>query len=187
MPRACGWAARRDAPAPAARSYSIRRVSRAASYSDRLHLTPPRVGVGVFVVQQGKVLLGLRRGSHGSGTWGSPGGHLEHGEAILDCARREVLEETGLEVEIERPLRSIRYFFVRGTTRFNKTVHFFLMRAVGGSPEHHDAEFDEVRWVDVTEALALLTHATERSVVEEAAAVLRPPTGPDALTAGVQA
>ena len=43
------------------------------------------------------------------------------------------------------------------------------MRAVGGSTEDHDAEFDEVRWVDLPEALAILTHATERSVVEEAA------------------
>ena len=81
---------------------------------------------------------------------------------------RETREETGLEVEIERPLRSIRYFFVRGTTRFHKTVHFFLMRAVGGSTDAHDAEFDEVRWLGVEEALALLSHATERTVVEEA-------------------
>jgi 8-oxo-dGTP diphosphatase len=73
-------------------------VTRGSSYSERLHLTPPRVGVGVFVVRDGKVLLGLRRGSHGSGTWGTPGGHLEHGESIEECARREVLEETGLEV-----------------------------------------------------------------------------------------
>jgi 8-oxo-dGTP diphosphatase len=73
-------------------------VSRASSYSDRLHLTPPRVGVGVFVVHQGRVLLGKRRGAHGAGTWGLPGGHLEHGETIDHCARREVLEETGLDV-----------------------------------------------------------------------------------------
>ena len=76
---------------------------------------------------------------------------------------------------------------MRGTTRFNKTVHFFLMRATGGSPENHDAEFDEVRWVDLSEALALLTHATERSVVEEAAAALGAGAGPDALTAGAHA
>jgi 8-oxo-dGTP pyrophosphatase MutT (NUDIX family) len=104
--------------------------------------------------------------------WALPKGTPDAGETIEETALRETREETGLEVEIVRPLRSIRYFFVRGTTRFHKTVHFFLMRAVGGSTDAHDAEFDEVRWVDLPEALALLNHATERSVVEEGAALV---------------
>ena len=104
--------------------------------------------------------------------WALPKGTPDSGETIEETALRETREETGLEVEIERPLRSIRYYFVRGSTRFHKTVHFFLMRAVGGSTDAHDAEFDEVRWVSLEEAGALLNHATERSVVEEAAAAL---------------
>jgi 8-oxo-dGTP pyrophosphatase MutT (NUDIX family) len=119
--------------------------------------------------------------------WALPKGTPNSGETPEETALRETREETGLEVEIERPLRSIRYFFVRGTTRFNKTVHFFLMRAVGGRPEDHDAEFDEVRWVDLSEALALLTHATARSVVEEAAEALGAASGPDAITAEARA
>jgi 8-oxo-dGTP pyrophosphatase MutT (NUDIX family) len=103
--------------------------------------------------------------------WALPKGTPDAGETVEETAIRETREETGLEVAIERQLRSIRYFFVRGTTRFHKTVHFFLMRPVGGSTDEHDAEFDEVRWVDVDEALALMNHATERSVVEEAARV----------------
>lgn len=54
------------------------------------------VGVGVLVVRDGKVLLGKRTGSHGSGTWSAPGGRLEYGESIEDCARRELAEETSL-------------------------------------------------------------------------------------------
>ena len=106
--------------------------------------------------------------------WALPKGTPDSGETVEETALRETREETGLEVEIEAPLQSIRYFFVRGTTRFHKTVHFFLMRPVGGSLDDHDAEFDEVRWVEVHEALALMSHATERAVVEEAAALLRP-------------
>ena len=79
-----------------------------------------------------------------------------------ETALRETREETGLEVAIEGRLASIRYFFVRGSTRFHKTVHFFLMRPIGGSLDDHDAEFDEVAWVDVEEGLAILNHATER-------------------------
>jgi 8-oxo-dGTP diphosphatase len=54
------------------------------------------VGVGVIILRDGKVLLGERAGAHGAGTWALPGGHLEFGETVADCARREVLEETGL-------------------------------------------------------------------------------------------
>ncbi len=58
----------------------------------------PRVGVAAIVLRQGLVLLGLRRGSHGAGTWALPGGHLEFGESVEQCAAREVREETGLEI-----------------------------------------------------------------------------------------
>ncbi|KPM43002.1 hypothetical protein AK830_g3516 [Neonectria ditissima] len=62
-------------------------------------LPHPRVGVAAIIYgSDGKFITGKRTGSHGSGTWQLPGGHLEHGESILVCAEREVLEETGLEV-----------------------------------------------------------------------------------------
>lgn len=55
-----------------------------------------RVGVGVLVFRDGRLLLGQRLGSHGAGSWAPPGGHLEFGESAERCARRELLEETGL-------------------------------------------------------------------------------------------
>ena len=54
------------------------------------------VGVGVLVLRDDLVLLGRRRGSHGAGTWAAPGGRLEYGEQITECAARELQEETGL-------------------------------------------------------------------------------------------
>lgn len=59
----------------------------------------PKVGVGVFVLKEGKVLFGKRKNSHGEGSWGLPGGHLELNEELEDCARREVLEETGMKIK----------------------------------------------------------------------------------------
>ncbi len=57
-----------------------------------------RVGVAVLVIQDGKILLGLRKGSHGAGTWSFPGGHQEFGEDPAETAARELLEETGIEI-----------------------------------------------------------------------------------------
>lgn len=58
----------------------------------------PSIGVGVIVVKAGMVLLGKRKNAHGSGHWQFPGGHLEFGESVENCARREVAEETGLTI-----------------------------------------------------------------------------------------
>lgn len=58
----------------------------------------PRVGIGVMIERDGKVLLGKRKNSHGNGDWAFPGGHLEFGESWKACAIREVAEETGLQV-----------------------------------------------------------------------------------------
>jgi 3-methyladenine DNA glycosylase AlkD/ADP-ribose pyrophosphatase YjhB (NUDIX family) len=64
--------------------------------------TPPQrrpyIGVGVIVLRAGRVLLGKRRHAHGAGCWQFPGGHLEYGESIDACARRELFEETGLSI-----------------------------------------------------------------------------------------
>lgn len=59
----------------------------------------PKVGVGVIILKEGKVLLLQRKNAHGEGAWCFPGGHLEFGEEIEDCARRETEEETGVKVD----------------------------------------------------------------------------------------
>lgn len=59
----------------------------------------PGVGVGVCILKDGKVLWGKRKNSHGSGSWCFPGGHLEFNESWEECARRETMEETGIEIK----------------------------------------------------------------------------------------
>ena len=115
--------------------------------------------------------------------WALPKGTPNAGETMEETALRETREETGLEVEIEAPIRSIEYFFVRARTRFHKTVDFYLMRAVGGALDLHDHEFDEVAWHQLEEALELMTHATERMLVEEVSVRLQAPGAPVATEA----
>ena len=59
----------------------------------------PLIGVAVIVIKENRVLMGKRKNAHGEGTWAFPGGHLEFNEAIEDCAKREVLEETGVKIK----------------------------------------------------------------------------------------
>ena len=58
----------------------------------------PGVGVACVVTRAGRVLLIRRQGSHGAGTWSTPGGHLDFGETPAACAIRETEEETGVRV-----------------------------------------------------------------------------------------
>ena len=69
----------------------------------------PKVGVGVIVMKQEKVLLGKRKNAHGEGTWCFPGGHLEMWEELWQCAKREVKEETGLEINIHESDSNFAY------------------------------------------------------------------------------
>ena len=64
-------------------------------------------------------------------------------ETLEETALREVQEETGLEPVIEERIRSIDYWFSSkdDDVRYHKTVHFYLMRAIGGDTSLHDPEF----------------------------------------------
>lgn len=65
----------------------------------------PKVGIGILVLKKGKVLLGIRRDTHGKGEYAFPGGHLEFWESIEECAKRECREEAGIEIKNIKFLR----------------------------------------------------------------------------------
>lgn len=102
--------------------------------------------------------------------WSLPKGTPDSGETIIQTAIRETQEETGLEVRVEEPLGSIRYWFVSHTSRvrFDKTVFFYLMSYENGETENHDHEFDEVEWVLAEDALHRLTFPQEANILSRA-------------------
>jgi len=72
------------------------------------------VGVGVMVFKDGNILLGKRIKSHGLNTYSMPGGHLEYMESFEECARREVMEETGIHI------KNVRFNIVANEVHPNK-------------------------------------------------------------------
>jgi 8-oxo-dGTP diphosphatase len=97
-------------------------------------VSSPQVGVGVLVVQSGLLLLGKRKGSHGAGSWSAPGGSLEFGEDIEACARRELLEETGLAAS-SVDLGPYSNDVFRQAQRHFLTV-FVVARGITGTPQN---------------------------------------------------
>jgi 8-oxo-dGTP diphosphatase len=65
----------------------------------------PKVGVGVMIFKDEKILLGKRKNAHGEGEYAWPGGHMEYMESFEECAKRETLEEAGIEIENVKFLR----------------------------------------------------------------------------------
>ena len=116
-----------------------------------------------------ELVLGRRTRERNGATWTLPKGQPNAGETIEQTALREVAEETGLEVRIVQPVGKIEYFFVQSGTRFHKTVHFFLMEPTGGDLAAHDHEFEDVRWVTLPEAEAIMSYPTEREILARAA------------------
>lgn len=96
----------------------------------------PKTGVGVFVTSAahpGCILLGVRKGSDGAGTYALPGGHVEFGESWEETARRETREETGLELQKLRVM-TVDNAFVR-----NESYHYtipFLVGQTSGEPRN---------------------------------------------------
>ena len=128
---------------------------------------------GVVLRGSGDSLEVVVAGRNSDHTWVFPKGTPDGNETVEETALREVREESGLEVEIIRPLGSLDYWFAVPGERVHKIVHFFLMRAHGGDVSGHDHEYDDVRWVRVSEARRLLTYDTYRNMLDRAVAAAR--------------
>jgi len=93
--------------------------------------------------------------------WTFPKGKLQAGEREEHTAIREVEEETGMRCRLERALGSTKYKDHRGRP---KVVHYWVMRALAGH-FRPSREVDELRWVSVRQASALLTYNHDRALL----------------------
>lgn len=103
-----------------------------------------------------------------------PKGHIEANESEEQAALREVKEEAGVTAKIIAKIGKISYWFYskEENARIFKNVHFYLMQYLNGSVSNHDAELEEVNWVDINEANNLLTYKSEKEMMQKAQAQL---------------
>src|ERR1017187_8388424 len=95
---------------------------------DRRYPKRPIVGVGALIFHRGRILMAQRGKEPLKGAWSLPGGALEVGESLDAAVRREVREETGLEV---KPVKVFEIFER-------------IMRDSSGAPEYHYVLIDYI-------------------------------------------
>jgi 8-oxo-dGTP pyrophosphatase MutT (NUDIX family) len=109
------------------------------------------------------------------GNWGFPKGHLEGEESPTEAARRETIEESGLDtLLLHGPIRIIDWHF-RFRGRFiHKYCHFFLFESPDGEPQpQQDEGITECRWYNYEEALGQLSYDNARGVLRRAGEMAR--------------
>ncbi len=114
----------------------------------RTYPESPRVGVGALVIHEHKVLLVKRGVAPSEGLWAVPGGSLELGETLKECAERETLEETGVTVRAGNPAYAFDFIERDGNggIRFHFVIVDLLAEYCGGEPLGQDDAL-EARWV----------------------------------------
>ena len=129
----------------------------------------PMVAAHSLVLKEGRMLLVKRSKEPSKGKWSLPGGRIELGETIYEAAKREVLEECSVEIEIDR-LLDVADSIIRdeeGNTRYHFVLIYLLARYKSGDiTAQSDAE--DVKWVTTDELAELDIHPQLRAVLMRA-------------------
>lgn len=132
----------------------------------------------VVVVRRGGRYLVLRRVPERLGYWNLVAGGVEPGEAPADAAQRELLEETGLDAEVDQLPIALTYSLLEDPPEVRAryapgietiTVHPFVVDASPGWEPTLDEEHDAYRWCGEEEAISLLAYETPRDALRAAA------------------
>ena len=123
----------------------------------------PLVGVGVLIRSNERYLLMKRHNSHGEGTWSPPGGHLEFGETLEQCAIRETREETSLLIEDVVFIGISNDFFIAEDKHYI-TIWLEAKKIKGDAIINSPDELTEIGWFKLNELPAPLFLPLEKFI-----------------------
>ncbi|HTX13999.1 MAG TPA: NUDIX hydrolase [Candidatus Baltobacteraceae bacterium] len=144
-------------------------MTRNREYPDR-----PVVGVGGVVISDGRALL-VKRGSPPlEGQWSIPGGMLESGETLALGVRRELLEETGLEVKVIELIEVFERIHLdgEGKARYHYVVLDYLCEAVRGEARA-GSDVTDIAWAAPVELAQYALTETAIRVITKAFEIAR--------------
>lgn len=108
------------------------------------------------------LLIKNKRSAH----WGFPKGHIEEGETDEDTARREVLEETGLHIELLPGFKSKSEYMIQG--KIEKTVLIFLAQTNDTETIIQPEEIEDYIWLNFDNALSTLNYENDKAILQRA-------------------
>ena len=116
---------------------------------------------GAIVFDNDKVLLVTHQAGHTS----FPKGHVELNETEEETAKREILEETNINVEIDTSYRYVSQYCPKSDIL--KTVVFFLGKKINGDVQEQETEISRAMWIDKNEVLKYLTHDDTKQIYQQ--------------------
>ena len=116
---------------------------------------------GAVIFDENKILIIQQSAGH----WGFPKGHVEEGETEIQTAKREIKEETNLDVEINERFRYVEHYSPKEGVE--KDVVFFVANKISGEIIAQEEEVQKILWVSYEEAMEMLTFESSKNVLEK--------------------
>ena len=120
---------------------------------------------GCIIIEDNKVLLVYESKRK---FWGFPKGHVEEGETEIETAKREVLEETGLNVIVDESRRYEIKYMIGENLDIEKTAVFFMAKVKDGKLQKQEEEIEDMGWFTFEEAKETLSYYDLKGVLEKA-------------------
>jgi 8-oxo-dGTP diphosphatase len=138
----------------------------------------PLVGVGGVIVQDHRAVIVQRGQEPRKGEWSLPGGLVELGESLVEATRREMKEETGLDVEVGALVEIFDrvHHDAEGRVRYHFVIVDYLCVPIGGTLLA-GSDVTDARWVALDEIDRYVINPHAAAVLRRGLSLAEPPSG----------